>query len=70
MGAGMIAGCAVLYAGLAGVGGAVVEDFGTVATARRARVDWLRWLALCKELRLRLQTAAALPKMSAACREQ
>lgn len=56
-----VAGDAVLGAGVARVGGAVVEDLGAVAASGRGHGErWHGGSGLCGELRLGLQTAAAL----------
>lgn len=55
---------AVLDAGLARVGGAVVEDLGAVAASGRGEGErWRGGFGLRHELRLRLQTTATLAEM-------
>lgn len=60
----VVSGGAVLNAGLACVGGAVIEDLCTVAASGRGKGEcWHGGFSLCYKLRLGLQTPASLAKM-------
>lgn len=61
---GVVTGDAVLYAGLARVGGAIVEDLSAIAASGWGEGErWHRGFGLRLELRLGLQTTATLAEM-------
>lgn len=59
----VVAGDAVLHAGLAGVGGAVVEDLGAVAASGGGEAEGRHGGLGLRQLRLGLQAATALAEM-------
>lgn len=61
---GVVPGGAVLHAGLAGVGGAVIQDLGAAAALGwREHQGWNASFRLSRELGLRFQAAAALAEV-------
>lgn len=61
---GVVARSAVLHAGLAGVGGAVVEDVGAVAAPGRGHDErWYGWRGFRHDWRLGLQAPAPLTEV-------
>lgn len=61
---GVVPGGAVLHAGLAGVGGAIIQDLGAAAALGwREHQGWNTSFRLSRDLGLRFQTAAALSEM-------